>query len=320
MFFGGGTPTVLNSELLIGILDCCFKNFHFDADAEISVEANPDTVSLEDLCILRAAGFNRISFGVQSFIDDELRTLGRIHDAQRAVQAVRDARSAGFDNLSLDLMYGLPGQTVKTWRTSLERAMLLAPDHLSAYQLSIEDGTDFAILIGRGELHLPDEELIIELDAITAEITAGAGFEHYEISNYARPGSPCRHNIVYWNNEEYLGFGAGAVSYRDGVRIGRIKDPEAYCSMIEQGREPVETSERLDRVDSLKETVIMGLRLNRGVSENRLQQRYGMGLADVYGATLDSLIEAGLVVFKDQYLRLSERGRSLANLVMAELV
>lgn len=320
IFFGGGTPTVLEPRRLTAILDSCRQRFEIDPAAEISLEVNPDTVSLEDLYGLKAAGFNRISFGVQSFIDEELQTLGRIHHGQRAKQVVSDARTAGFDNLSLDLMYGLPGQTAATWRQTMECAMSLAPDHLSAYQLSIDEDTAFAELAGRGELQIPGEDLVLEMDAVTAEITGNAGLEQYEISNYARPGYTCRHNLIYWSNEEYLGFGAGSVSYRDGVRTGRIKDPKTYCSMIEQGRESIETSEQLDRIDSFKETVIMGLRLHTGVSERRLQQRYGSGLSEVYGATLDILTEGGLVMFQDDFLRLTDRGRLLANLVMAELV
>lgn len=320
IFFGGGTPTVLEPRRLTAILDSCRQRFEIDPAAEISLEVNPDTVSLEDLYGLKAAGFNRISFGVQSFIDEELQTLGRIHHGQRAKQVVSDARTAGFDNLSLDLMYGLPGQTAATWRQTMECAMSLAPDHLSAYQLSIDEDTAFAELAGRGELQIPGEDLVLEMDAVTAEITGNAGLEQYEISNYARPGYTCRHNLIYWNNQEYLGFGAGSVSYRDGVRTGRIKDPKTYCSMIEQGRESIETSEQLDRIDSFKETVIMGLRLHTGVSERRLQQRYGSGLSEVYGATLDILTEGGLVMFQDDFLRLTDRGRLLANLVMAELV
>lgn len=320
LFLGGGTPTVLKKELLAMILDCCRQRFEIDPAAEISLEANPDTLNLDELHFLRASGFNRISFGVQSFIDEELNALGRIHDAHRAEQAILDARTVGFDNLSLDLMYGLPGQTAESWCESVKRALSLAPDHLSAYQLSIDEGTGFAELADRGVLHLPAEDLVVEMDAITMELTRDGGLKQYEISNYSRPGYTCRHNLAYWNNEQYHGFGAGAVSYKDGVRCGRIKDPKTYCTEVEQGNDPIETSEHLDSIDSFKETVIMGLRLNSGVSENRLQQRYGIGLADVYGATLDVLVEQGLVDFAEGRLRLSERGRSLANVVMAELV
>jgi oxygen-independent coproporphyrinogen-3 oxidase len=320
LFLGGGTPTVLDREHLAAIMRRCRDAFEFDQAAEISLEANPDTVRADDLNVLRKQGFNRISLGIQSFSDDELKTLGRIHDSRRARQAVADARAAGFDNLSIDLMYGLPGQTAASWRATLERALSSEPEHLSAYQLSIEEGTEFAERAGRGELLLPDEEVIAEMDEITSSLTRGAGLRHYEISNYARPGRACRHNLVYWNNEPYLGFGAGAVSYQEGVRRSRIKDPQIYCYTVEQGREPVAASERLEPIDSFKETVIMGLRLVDGVSEQRLRQRYGLGLAEVYGKTLNSLRDKGLLLFDDGHLKLSGRGRSLANLVMAELV
>ena len=319
LFFGGGTPTVMETSQLIQILDCCRRRFAIDRKAEISLEANPDTAAADDLYRLRDAGFNRISFGVQSFVDRELQILGRVHDSRRAEQAVVDARAAGFENLSLDLMYGLPEQTPATWHDTMKRALDLVPDHLSAYQLSIDDGTPFAEQAAAGKLPVPGEAVVVEMDEITAEMTRAAGFEQYEISNYARRGCSCRHNLGYWHNEEYNGFGAGAVSYLDGVRAGRIKNPDTYCAAVERGEDPVESEECLGPVDSFKETVIMGLRLNRGVSEKRLQKRYGMTLAEVYGATLEKLLAEGLVEL-DGRLRLSERGRALGNLVMAELV
>ena len=320
MFVGGGTPTVLNVEQLKAIVDSCAEVFGFCQDAEISLEANPGTIDYAGLRYLRTAGYNRISLGVQSFDDGELRRLGRVHDAAMAEKAVCDAQQAGFDNLSLDLMYGLPGQTLQSWRRTLQRALELKPQHLSAYQLSIDEGTGFAELAERGELNLAAEEVIAQMDASTLERSRAEGFDHYEISNFCRPGLACRHNLNYWRNQDYLACGAGAVSCLKGVRARRVEDPMAYCEAIEQGREAIAESERLDRTASFKETVIMGLRLTDGISDRRLRKRYGLSLAEVYGRSLDDLSGRGLISFDGLRLRLSEKGRRFANQVMAELV
>ena len=311
---------MLSPVQLSSVLSSCRECFAISDDAEISLEANPDTVGVEGLRQLRTAGFNRISFGVQSFNDEELQRLGRIHDGGRAEQAVRDARRVGFSNLSLDLMYGLPGQTPASWRKTLERALALEPDHLSAYQLTIEENTVFAERAGRGELSLPAEEAVLEMDAISTRLSRDAGFEHYEISNYAQLGRRCRHNLVYWHNDEYFGFGAGAVSFLEGVRAGRVEDPARYCELVESGGDPVTTDERLSRTDSFRETVVMGLRLVEGISEERLKRRYGLGFTEVYGEIIDALAGEGLVCFDKGRLRLTGRGRLLANTVMSEFV
>ena len=320
LFFGGGTPTALNGTQLGTILDTCKNMYGFAEGSEISIEANPGTVTLDDLLYLKEAGINRISFGVQSFVDQELRMLGRLHNSQEAEQTILEARQAGFNNLSFDLMYGLPGQTAKSWRYSLERAIGLKPDHLSAYQLSIDQGTGFAALDRQGKLDLPAEDIVLEMDAITSELCRDAGLDHYEISNFSRPGFFCRHNLNYWHNDEYLACGAGAVSYVDGVRKRRIADPKGYCLATEQGDNLIVERETLDTAASFRETVVMGLRLIDGVSEKRLQQRFDLSFDEVYGNTLEELINQGLVSDDGASILLTEKGRRLANQVMAELV
>lgn len=320
LFIGGGTPTILHVEDLAALVETCRDRFGFKAGAEISLEANPESIDYRILTALREAGFNRVSIGIQSLDDKELKKLGRVHDAARAHRAVIDARRAGFDNLSIDLMYGLPGQTANSWRETLQGVLELDPRHLSAYQLTIEEHTTFHSLKAEGALALPAEKSLLEMDEITYELSKRAGFQQYEISNFAQPGYECRHNLNYWHNEEYHACGAGSVSYMDGVRERRVNDPLKYCEAVEQSGDLIEEREELSTRDSFKETVVMGLRLVAGISERRLQRRYGLSFAKVYGDKIDGLVNRGLVSYDESWLILTEVGRRFANQVMAELV
>jgi len=321
LFIGGGTPTVLETSLLIDLLEKCADRFGFSGAAEISIEANPETVDSAMLRELRAAGFNRISLGVQSFEDEELEKLGRIHSAAAAQAAVTDAFRAGFDNVSVDLMYGLPGQSPASWQRTLDHALELGPPHLSIYQLTIEADTGFSRMVDDGLLEMPDEEAVLAMDEMTSDRCQRAGLQHYEISNFARPGYTCRHNLNYWYNEAYLACGAGAVSYLDSAREVRVRNPEAYCRVVEQGEDIIIEREKLALPEAFKETVVMGLRLIEGIAEQRLQQRFGIRLSDVYEeAELEKLIVQQLINYDGSRLILTERGRRFANQVMAELV
>jgi oxygen-independent coproporphyrinogen-3 oxidase len=320
IFIGGGTPSILPCSLLTGILDCCRQLFAMAPGVEISVETNPGTVDEGNLLALFRAGVNRLSLGVQSFDDRELISLGRVHTAEEAITAVQAARIAGFSNLNLDLMCGLPGQTARSWCKTLDQALSLRPEHLSVYQLTIEPGTPFGDLALRRRLELPAEEEILEMDRQTDQACHAAGLQKYEISNYSMPGYECRHNVNYWLNGEYLACGASAVSYRMGVREKRTADVGVYIRRMETGLPVVEDRECLSDEASFRETVIMGLRLVRGISRDTLLQRYGRDLVTYYGATLQKLIDLGLVELTGTHLRLTEAGLPLANQVMAQLV
>lgn len=320
LFLGGGTPTLLDGKDLAEIVTGCAELFGLDNGAEISVEANPKTIDPHTLALLRQSGVTRLSIGVQSFHDRELQLLGRPHNAKDATQAVRLARAAGFTNISLDLMYGLPGQTPESWQRSLEQAISLAPAHLSLYELTIEQGTPYFQQQAQGLLTLPEEEAVAAMDRITATLCRKAGLIQYEISNYARPGCECRHNINYWRNGPYLGLGAGAVACVDGCRRQTIPDPRRYCELIESGQPVILDEERLEPEASFRETGVMGLRMIEGVSREELQKRYGLDVPDYYGATLVRLIDQGLLELTTSHLRLTARGRMFANQVMAELV
>ena len=309
-------PTALRS-----LLSTCRQHFSStEEEAEISIEANPATVDLAALQILRRAGFNRLSLGVQSLHDAELRQLGRPHTAAEAIQAVCLARTAGFTNISLDLMYGLPGQTLSSWRETLAHALALAPQHLSLYELTIEEGTPFARQQAAGTLSLPDEDTVLLLLDATQELVSEAGFRRYEISNYALPGYECRHNLKYWRSGEWLGIGPGAVACLDGTRRSAVADVAAFCWRIEHGLPVWDEEERLEPAAAFRETVIMGLRMTDGLAVEELRRRFGIDVVAYYGSALTRLTEQGLLELAQGRLRLTKQGLLLANAVMAELV
>lgn len=320
VFIGGGTPTILPTELLTGIVEYCKKIFLISPDIEFSVEANPGTVTEGYLQALALAGVNRLSLGVQSFDDCDLKTLGRIHSAGEACAAVRAARDAGFTNINLDLMCGLPSQTVSSWQQTLDRALALQPEHLSVYQLTVEPETPFAELLTSGRLSLPAEGEIIEMDRRTVRSCRNAGLIQYEISNYAMPGYECRHNVNYWENGDYLAAGVSAVSCLDRIREKRTEDIRDYIGKMAAGLSVVVERECLDPDASFRETVVMGLRMVRGVCRDSLRRRYDRDVTEYYGPVLEKLYNLGLVELTATHLRLTERGRQLANMIMAELV
>ena len=320
LFFGGGTPSLLSVEQIATVINCCAELFGLAPGAEVSLEVNPGTVDTAKLAGLRRAGVNRLSIGIQSLDNGELRRLGRAHDREQAIRAVEMARAAGFRNLSLDLMSGLPGQDGESWRRTLEQALALAPEHLSCYQLSIEEGTPFARRCDQGQLTLPDDEAIAAMDQWTLQLTAQAGLVRYEISNFARPGYECRHNLNYWHNRSWLALGAGAVSSVGGGRRQRVTDPEEYCRLVEDGKSPVVDEEVLAQEARFRETVVMGLRLIQGVDLIALRRRFGIEAREYYGKTLTRLCDQGLLRLEGDQLRLSACGLLFANQVMAELI
>ncbi len=320
IFLGGGTPTLLSENLLHKLLTVIMESFSVLPDAEISIEANPGTVDSGKLTLLHNAGVNRISVGVQAFNDQELRRIGRIHSAEEAVLAVNQAKASGFKNISIDLMYGLPGQNCGNWQRNLETAISLDLNHISLYQLTVEEQTPLAAMISENRLQIPDEDELAAMEKITAKLTADNGLSKYEISNYARIGYQCRHNITYWENRDYFGVGAGAVSCLQGIRRQNIPSPETYCLLMEKGESIVMEEEKLPHEASFRETVVMGLRMNRGVSIKELKKRYGIDFENYYGKVFRLLITDNLLEQSAEYIRLTDRGKSFANRVMAELV
>lgn len=320
IFFGGGTPSLLSADDVQRIVDACAAAFAFGADTEITLEANPETVSADLLRAFRRAGVNRLSFGVQSLRDDELKRLSRLHGAARARAAVTEARDAGFDNLSVDLMMWLPGQSPAQWLESVDGAIALAPDHLSLYMLEVYPNAPLRDEMARRHWsQAPDE------DAETMYLSAmdrleAAGLFQYEISNVARPGRESRHNLKYWLDGEWCGFGCGAHTTRDGVRWKNVSATADYIDRVVRV-ESLRTDERqLTPDERLGDALFTGLRLCSGIDLDEVNRRYGSDVWARYGAELQPFIDEGILILTGPHLRLTRRGMLLANEVMAVFV
>ena len=330
VFFGGGTPSLSPVEDVRKILDGLRACFRFTGDAEISLESNPNSLDVDYLRGIGHAGVNRLSIGVQSFDDEELVVLDRVHTADQAKVAFRAARDAGFDNVNLDFIYGLPEQPLSAWQRTLEQALALAPEHLSLYALTIEDGTPLARDVARGRVTPPDPDMQAEHYEWTQDRLATAGYEHYEISNWARPGRRCRHNLVYWRNREYLGLGAGAHSYLDGVRFSTVLLPNRYQELVNESAAGIEDgrglmrhvagAEQITRTLAMSDELILGLRLIEGVSREAFAGRYGCDPRDVYADVIDEFVGYGLLEETATHLRLTRRGRLLSNELFQRLL
>ena len=334
VFFGGGTPTALPPAWLAEFLDALRKNYIFADDAEITTEANPGTLCAEGLRLLKNAGFNRISIGVQSLNDRELKDLGRIHTAEEAETAYHLAREAGFTNINLDLMSGIPGQTKTSWEDTLHRVCRMGPEHISAYSLIIEEGTLF--FENQESLELPDEDTEREMYESTRKILAEYGFTQYEISNYAKAGFACRHNIGYWTGVPYIGMGLHASSYDGRARWTNAGEMRVYLDHYAGGQ--FEASEGTDfnrpapgsalrceeeiltEEDLMAEFMILGLRMNRGISEAEFAARFGCSICSQYGDRIRKYTGLGLLTEMAGRLFLTEKGRSLSNIVMADFL
>lgn len=291
-YFGGGTPSLLPAAAVGDLLAAVDRHFGLAADAEITLEANPGTVTQASLAGYRTAGVNRLSLGLQSLDPRQLALLGRLHDAEQGVQAVHWARQAGFASLSLDLIFALPGQTLADLEAEIDRYLALVPEHLSCYGLTAEPDTPFHHRVQAGELRLPDGDFYAEAFLLLHRRLTAAGFEHYEIANYARPGSACRHNLGYWGRREYLGVGAGAHSYFPagwGARRGVPADLDAYAAALAGRQEPAELLETFDRAGAMSETLYLGLRTAAGVDDSAFRARFGVGVAEAYPAAVGRL-------------------------------
>lgn len=327
LFIGGGTPTLLSPDQIGPLLDSLRAHFALDTVAEITIEANPGTVDMASLRALRGLGINRLSLGVQSMNDGELALLGRIHRRAEAIAAVACARAAGWTNINLDLMLGLPGQHLAQWAFTLAQAVELAPEHLSVYALTIEEDTPLAQAVAAGALPEPIDDEVATLYEHTEQVLAQAGYTHYEISNWARtsagdapdapPALACQHNLLYWRNERYVGLGSAAHSYDGVTRSGNVRSPAEYIARLRRGEAPVAESEALTRAQSMGETAMLGLRLIAGLERDRLRQRYGVELEDEFGVEIATLAADGLLTYDARGIRLTPRGRLLGNRVFA---
>jgi oxygen-independent coproporphyrinogen-3 oxidase len=315
IFFGGGTPSLFPPDETTRILEAIQDHFHILREAEITLEANPGASDVERFLALRKAGINRLSIGVQSFDDDALRRLERVHSVTEAKKAFHSARTSGFSNISLDLMFGIPFQTFDQAQGDIETAIALGPEHLSAYELTIEPGTHFGALHKRGELTgLPNEETALSMWEMRDRLLSESGYERYEISNFARPGFRCRHNLNYWNRGEYLGLGAGAHSFIGGQRFWNHARPDVY---VANAADPTSGKEEIDTKKALGESLMLGLRLREGVSLSEISRLCGADPEGNYGSQISTLEKNELVIRNNGTIRLTDRGTLLANRVLA---
>ncbi len=335
LYFGGGTPSLLPPAAVAALIEAAREDLRLSPAAEITLEANPGTVQLEQLSALRRAGVNRLSLGVQSADAGELRLLGRIHTWEEATRTVAAARQAGFDNLNLDLIFGLPGQTLTQWQHTLEATLVLAPEHLSLYALTLEPGTPLAEAVTRGAVPEPDPDLAADLYEWSSDRLHRAGFWQYEISNWARGAAPApeiwalppagcteaigpwisRHNLHYWRNGAWLGLGVAAHSYLERRRWSNLTDPAAYIAAVNAGETPAAEAETISPALELGETMMLGLRLAEGVTDAAFRVRFGLGLAEAYGAAIETYQRYGLLSWDGARVRLTARGRLLGNQV-----
>ncbi len=323
IFFGGGTPSLMSPAQLDRILTAVRQSFALEDGAEVTMEANPGTVDGDYVTAVRALGVNRLSFGVQSAVASELALLEREHDFPDVVEAVQWARVAGFDNVSLDLIYGVPGQTLHSWEHSLRAALALEPEHLSLYCLTIEPGTPMNRWLGNGRIQPPDPDLAADQYELAGDLLAERGFEQYEISNWSLPGKPCAHNLTYWRNQPYLGLGAGAHGSANGYRYEVVKQPRVYIRRLAgapTGPFPLTAAvadyHAVDQTEAMADTVITQLRLlQEGLDLAAFEANFGQSLYEAFDGTPGQLIEWGLLAEGNGRLRLTKKGRFLSNQV-----
>ena len=316
VFIGGGTPSVLEAGAIASIIEAIREKFAFSADTEITIEANPGTVDLEKLKDYRRAGINRLSLGLQSTEPAELRMLGRIHSYEEFLQSYRQAREAGFANINIDMMFAIPGQTGEAWREHLHQVAELKPEHISAYSLIIEEGTPFA----ERKLNLPDEDTEYQMYEDTAAVLAEYGYRQYEISNYAREGYSCRHNIGYWKRTEYLGLGLGASSLFRGERFSNTRDMQEYLAFSKDTACIRKENTKLSRNDQIEEFMYLGLRMTEGISEKDFEENFHENLEHVYGTVLQKYKETGFLEKVGRNWRFTRKGIHVSNHILAEFL
>lgn len=343
VFIGGGTPSILETNQMTAILEALNSQFDIHPEAEITLEANPGTVTAEALLQYRSAGVNRISMGLQSADDKELAYLGRIHTYDEFLKSYQRVRMAGFDNVNVDLISAIPGQTVESWKNTLKKVTMLKPEHISAYSLIVEEGTPFYDRYGehvemdndsmtkeeRRRLmslpDLPDEDMEREMYYLTREFLKDQGYERYEISNYSRKGYECKHNIGYWTGVEYLGLGLGSSSYMNGCRFHNTSNYQEYKNGGFGRKEEFDKLlrqefERLTMEEKMEEYMFLGLRLIEGISAHDFVSSFGQNICHVYGPVLDKLEREGLLEMKEGFYRLTERGIDISNYVMSQFL
>lgn len=329
VYFGGGTPNLLSPEQLDVILRAIRENFVLSLDAEISMESNPSDLDLDYLGSIRSLGINRLSIGMQSANAVELELFARRHDQEAVVRAVSASREAGFQNLNLDLIYGIPNQTLDGWKNSLTQMLQLQPEHISLYALGIEDGTSMKAWVVNGNLPTPDDDLAADMYELATEMLAVKGFQQYEISNWAKPGYECRHNLQYWRNLPYPGVGPGAHGYAGGKRYSTVLLPQKYIKLLHETDQnfeypltpAIDQAVVVSREAEIVDTLIMGLRLTQeGIRRDVFSQRFGIDLVELHRPIIERYEAHGLLHVDDQFVRITQKGRLLSNMIFRDLM
>ncbi len=320
IFIGGGTPSILSADAIEYLLTNIHQHFQICSDTEITVECNPDTVDSEKLSVMKNAGVNRLSFGLQSMQDETLRQLGRIHTVDEFFHSYRLARKHGFDNINIDLIFALPQQTMEEWQYTLSKTISLEPEHISAYNLVMEELTLFYDWWKSGELILPSDDIEAEMFQWTIETLTSHGYMHYEICNYAKPNREAKHNLVYWNNQEYIGLGVGACGYVEGIRYTNIKGIPPYTEALRNLEKPISDRELMIGHAEKAETLMFALRKREGICLVDYEQRFGEKIDVAFGETIEKWMDLRLLEQNGTHLCLTQRGLFLANEVFMELM
>lgn len=315
VFIGGGTPSVIDGSYIAEIMDTVYSRFNMAEDAEVTIEANPGTVTEDKLAIYKKSGINRISFGVQAWQSRHLKTLGRIHGTDDVISGIKQARSVGFENINCDLMFSLPNQSCDDFMESIDKVADLGVEHISAYSLIIEEGTPLYDMYEKGEIPPINEDTDRQMYHKGIQLLAKRGYKQYEISNFAKPGLECKHNLVYWYRGEYKGFGLGAASLIGEVRLKNTDNFYAYLSGHNE-----QISEELSVDDMQEEFMFLGLRCNSGIGENDFYNAFGVDIDSIYGSQIKSLAEDRLIVRDKGRIYLTERGFDIANMVFVEFM
>jgi len=320
VFIGGGTPSAVDARYIHDVMNLLNQEFAIDKNAEISIETNPGTLTKEKLQMFRSVGINRISIGLQAWQDTILKRLGRIHTKEEFENNFRLAEEIGFDNINIDLIFGIPDQTFEQWSETLSCVTALEPKHLSCYSLKIEDGTVFGDKLRKGELTPLDEDVDRKMYSFCKSYLSKKGYKHYEISNFAKPGYECQQNLLYWNAKEYIGMGSGAHSYFEGVRFNNKYGIESYIESVKNDEVVSENFEVINSKESMAEFMILGLRLIDGVRVDDFKSRFNEDIRNVYGSQIDKMMEKGFLVVKEGTINLSPIGLDFANQVFMEFI
>lgn len=323
IFIGGGTPSILEGEQIASVLDALRNSANISDDAEITIECNPGTVDESKLKTLFAAGINRISLGLQSANDDELKSIGRIHTYDEFLESYNIARECGFNNINVDLMSALPGQTKETYVESLKKVAALNPEHISAYSLIVEDETPLEARVSNGEVDLPDEDTEREMYYATKDVLEKSGYHRYEISNYAKEGFECRHNIGYWKRVDYMGFGIGAASLVKNERYKNISELNKYIAVMDEFSDVSSIRENVQKLsiqEQMEEFMFLGLRMIDGISKTDFENCFGKSIDEVYGDVVRKEGQTGNLICEKDRIRLSDKGIDISNIVLAKFL